>query len=81
MIAADGLCCVWDCVFRVAGAGRLEAGRPGASVAGRLGAGRPGDGAGRLGAGGPGDEAGGPCDRCRLRIVGGGGVGSGRPED
>jgi hypothetical protein len=69
MIAADGLCCVWDCVFRVAGAGRLEAGRPGASVAGRLGAGRPGDGAG------------GPCDRCRLRIVGGGGVGSGRPED
>jgi hypothetical protein len=69
MVSADGLCCVWDCVFRVAGAGRLEAGRPGAS------------GAGRLGAGWPGDEAGGPCDRCRLRVDGGGGVGLGRTED
>jgi hypothetical protein len=63
-------------------AGRLEAGRPGASVAGRLEAGRPGASvAGRLGAGWPGDEAGGPCDRCRLRVVGGGGVGLGRTED
>ncbi len=82
MVSADGLCRGWDCVSSVAGAGRLEAGRPGAIGAGRLEAGRPGAiGAGRLGAGGPGDEAGGPCDRCRLRIVGDGGVGSGRTED
>ena len=69
MVSADGLCWGWDCVSSVTGAGRLEAGRPGAI------------GAGRLGAGGPGDEAGGSCDRCRLRIVGDGGVGSGRTED
>jgi hypothetical protein len=69
MVSADGLCWVSDCVSSVTGAGRLEADRPGAI------------GAGRLGAGGPGDEAGGPCDRCRLRIVGDGGVGSGRTED
>ncbi len=52
----------------VTGAGRLEAGGPGAI------------GAGRLEAGGPGVEAGGPSARCRLRVVWDGGVGSGRTD-
>ncbi len=69
MVSADGPCWGWDWVSSVTGAGRLEAGGLGAI------------GAGRLEAGAPGDEAGGPRDRCRLRVVWDGGVGSGRTED
>ncbi len=69
MESAGGPCWGWDRVSSAIGAGRLEVGGSGDAI-----------GAGRLEAGGPGGDAGGPSARCRLRIVGDGGVGLGRTE-